>query len=430
MSDRGRANNPPTPPPVERTRQREEIANQVLQAQQLQQLRDQQMQQQQQQQQDQDQQPQLDQQPQPQLPNINMGDEEVAQMASAYKRQNVVYPDYNPKKDFTSWLAGYREKSRNAHGLTHAQNAEVDAEVLKSISSKLECGTALDAYNGLPAAAKGDYKEMVKLLTEEFMDPQERQRFLSDFSYNKRKKGQSLKDFVQDIKKSQNKYSGMPDTYQGPNNTNVVNKAKIADGIRRFCKGIRNRKGKKDKEQMKQLKYNLHREDDQTWENALDVAGRWEAANDYCSSSSASSASDDDDNEDEVLAVTSSRKSKKSQKGKKPQELAISMAAVPQPPAITAAAAAAAAPPTAADEGAAVAADKPDAIATLIDRVEANERDIQELKSGMEQLNLNVTNWEGRMSTTLNEILLTVRSNRQIIDSTQQALSDLQADLH
>ena len=201
--------------------------------------------------------------------------EGALQMANAYKRQNVVYPDYNPKKDFTLWLAGYREKSRNAHGFTHAQNDEVDAEVLKSISSKLECGTALDAYNGLPAAAKADYNQMVKLLTEEFMDPQERQRFLSDFSYNKRKKGQSLKDFVQDIKKSQNKYSGMPDTYQGPNNTNVVNKAKIADGIRRFCKGIRNRKGKKDKEQMKQLKYNLHREDDQTWENALDVAGRW-----------------------------------------------------------------------------------------------------------------------------------------------------------
>ena len=105
------------------------------------------------------------------------------------------------------------------------------------------------------------------------------------------------------------------------------------------------------------------------------------------------------------------------------------MATVPQPPAL-AAAAAPAAPPTAADEGAAVAADKPDAVATLIDRVEANERDIQELKSGMEQLNLYVTNWEDRMSTTLNEILLTVRSNRQIIDSTQQAISDLQADLH
>ena len=104
------------------------------------------------------------------------------------------------------------------------------------------------------------------------------------------------------------------------------------------------------------------------------------------------------------------------------------MAAVPQPPAI--AAAAAAAPPTAADAGVAVAADKPDAITTLITRVEANERDIQELKSEMEQLNLNVTNWEGRMSTTLNEILLTVRSNRQIIDSTQQAISDLQADLY
>ena len=105
------------------------------------------------------------------------------------------------------------------------------------------------------------------------------------------------------------------------------------------------------------------------------------------------------------------------------------MATKPQSPAL-AAAAAPATPPTAAGEGAAVAADKPDAVATLIDRVEANERDIQELKSEMEQLNLNVTNWEGRMSTTLNEILLTVRSNRQIIDSTQQAISDLQADLH
>ena len=350
-------------------------------------------------------------------------------MASAYKRQNVVYPDYNPKKDFTSWLAGYREKSRNAHGLTHAQNDEVDAEVLKSISSKLECGTALDAYNGLPAAAKGDYNQMVKLLTEEFMDPQERQRFLSDFSYNKRKKGQSLKDFVQDIKKSQNKYSGMPDTYQGPNNTNVVNKAKIADGIRRFCKGIRNRKGKKDKEQMKQLKYNLHREDDQTWEHALDVAGRWEAANDYGSSSSASSSSsEDDDNEDEVEAVTSSRKSKKSKKkGKKAEEVGATTATAPQAPAMAAAAAAPPTPPPqAAAAVAAVATDKPDVIATITARLETNERDIKGVKSEQERLAANVAAWEKKTDGTLSEILSEVRSGKQQIAQTQQHVQQLQ----
>ena len=38
-------------------------------------------------------------------------------IANALRRHagNVIYPDYDPKEDFTLWLAGYKEKVRNAY---------------------------------------------------------------------------------------------------------------------------------------------------------------------------------------------------------------------------------------------------------------------------------------------------------------------------
>ena len=101
------------------------------------------------------------------------------------------------------------------------------------MSSKLTCGPVLDAYQRQTEAVKNAYEPLVKNLTEEFLDPQEKQRFLEDLAYNKRKKGQSIKNYMQEIIKDQNRYSDLTDD------------AKVKDGIRRFRNGIRNKSPKK-----------------------------------------------------------------------------------------------------------------------------------------------------------------------------------------
>ena len=103
-------------------------------------------------------------------------------LANAFRRQarNVVYNDYNPKDDFTLWISGYKAKVKNAFGFTNAQNDEVEAEVVRSISGKLSSGTALDTYNQLPDADKADYNRLIDALTKEFIDPQEKRRFIED----------------------------------------------------------------------------------------------------------------------------------------------------------------------------------------------------------------------------------------------------------
>ena len=119
----------------------------------------------------------------------------IGVLADAIRRnaKNVIYADFKPKEDFSLWLAGYREKIRNAFGLDHTQEIEVNNEVVRSISGKLQCGTALDAYKRLPIADKNDYDHLVERLTGEFVDPQEQQRYLEDFAYNKRIKGAIIK---------------------------------------------------------------------------------------------------------------------------------------------------------------------------------------------------------------------------------------------
>ena len=130
-------------------------------------------------------------------------------VADAFRRQanNIKYSDYKANDDFVLWLSGYRERIRNAFGLNATQDTEVNNEVVRSISGKLQVGTPLDAYNSLDAADKSDYNRLIKKLTEEFTDPQQQKRFTEKSDFNKRKVGQSLKGFMQEIKKSQNKYS-------------------------------------------------------------------------------------------------------------------------------------------------------------------------------------------------------------------------------
>ena len=303
-------------------------------------------------------------------------------MANAFRRQarNVEYPDYKPKEDFSLWLAGYQAKVRNAFGYSAAEIADLKAEIVRSLPGKLQAGTALDTYERLSDATKVSYELLTEALSREFVDPQEKARFLEDFAYNKRKKGQSLKEFMQEIVKDQNRYSGMRDTI-GTGPAAVPNTEKIKDGIRRFKKGIRNKKGKVDKDQSRHLRYNLLGDDDLNWKNALEVASRWEAANDFDGDSSDSSSSSD--SEDSVDAVECDKKKKKSSKStKKDKKSAVVINSV----------------------------EESGYVATLADKVETNARDIKGVKSEQERLTANVTSWKNENSETLNQILSTVQT--------------------
>ena len=297
-------------------------------------------------------------------------------MANALRR--ISYPDYKASEDFPLWLNGYREKVCLAFGFNQNQQDEVNAEVIKSISGKLTSGTALDTYNRLSPNTKDDYERLIETLTNEFLDPQEKDRFNENFGYNKRKKGQSLKDFMQEIIKDQNRYSSMPE-YVTINNTRVKNATKIKDGIRRFRKGIRNRKGQKDRGQQEHMRYNLHKDEDLTWENALEVACRWEAAHDVATSSSSDSESSS--SEDQLEVVEAKKNKKKEKKKGKSKKKSSSIATV----------------------------EEVGAIATLVDKVETNAREIKGVKSEQERLAANVTTWKNETSSTLNEILQAVK---------------------
>ena len=75
-------------------------------------------------------------------------DQESGQeLTNAYRRRCISYPDYKPTMDFGIWMNGLREKIRYAFGFTHDQTDEVDAEIVRSISGRLQVGTALDAYH-------------------------------------------------------------------------------------------------------------------------------------------------------------------------------------------------------------------------------------------------------------------------------------------
>ena len=184
---------------------------------------------------------------------------------------------------------------------------------------------------------------------------------------------------MQEIIKDQIRYSGMPE-YVTVGEAQVKNVTKVKDGIRRFRKGIRNRKGQKDKGQQEHMRYNLHKDEDLTWENALEVACRWEAAHDVASNSSSSSSSGGS-SEDEMEAIENKKKGRKDKKRGKPKRK---------------------------DVAAAV-----EEVASLADKVETNAREIKGVKSEQERLTANVTSWKEETSSTLNEILHAVKQNQR-----------------
>ena len=250
---------------------------------------------------------------------------------------------------------------------------------MRSISGKLMSGPALDAYNRLPAATKLDYTLLKTALLDEFVDPQEKTRFQEDFSYNKRKKDQSLKEFMQEIIKDQGLYSDMCDTI-GIGAAAVPNQERIRDGIRRFKRGIRNREGRKDSDQISHLRYNLLKDADLTWENALDIASRWEAANDLGENSPSSSSSlEDGDSLDALECHTGKKEAKTFKKSRKVTKCAIE------------------------GDGAM------GAVAALAEDVKMNASNIKELKSVQKGLTATVTAWRDETNDTLRQILETLQ---------------------
>lgn len=323
-------------------------------------------------------------------------------LAEAFRRQakNVRYSDYKAGEDFPLWLAGYREKIRNAFGLNNTQDAEVDAEVVRSISGKLQSGTPLDAYSNLSTEVKDDYARLVKSLSDEFLDKQKRRRFRDKKGFNVRKKDQTLKEFSQEIKKAMNQYSGMDD-YVGTGANKTLNQAKVQDGILRFVNGIRDRNGNLNKDQQEHLRYNLYKDEDLSWDHALDVAERWEAAHDFESSDSDSSDSSDSDALEAMEEKPKTKEEKRAAKkaAKKAAEKTAKKAAK-------------------AGKGSIISAvETTSAVATLTDRVMTNERNIKNVQSEQEKLSANVTAWKNETSSQLNELLGLAKSNQQTLQS-------------
>ena len=290
-------------------------------------------------------------------------------MAIGKQSSNVIYADYKPKEDFTIWLAGYREKIRNAFNWNKTQDAEVNAEVLRSISGKLKSGTALNTYERLEDTTKGDYGSLVRELTQEFLDPQAKCRFIEDFGFNKRKKDQTVKEFMQEIVEDQGKYSDLTGTN------------KIKEGVRRFKKGLRDSKGKKNKNLQDHMRFHLFKDADLTWEKAIDMAARWEAVNDQEEDSSDKKGSSSGE---EVARMDKSKGAReKSRKQKKKAVGAVG-------------------------------------IATLAEQVATNTQEIKGLKSEVERNVAKAVEWQKETQETMKAMM------QQAADGFQEIRAQLQ----
>ena len=221
-------------------------------------------------------------------------------MANALTRQPryISYPDYKTKDDFPLWLSGFWAKIRHGYGYKLTEDDKVKAEIVRSISGKLSVGGALDAYNRLTDDERADYDSLIRRLTDEFTDNQEKRIFNETMDYNKRKKGQRLKEFMQEIKKDMNRYSGLPEKITR-GGAQIPNPELERQGVRRFRAGMRNKKGKKDKDLSRHLLFHLMDDADLTWDNAIKIASRWEMATDVMGSDDEEEEEGDNDGVDE-----------------------------------------------------------------------------------------------------------------------------------
>ena len=213
--------------------------------------------------------------------------EEALTNALKNKPKTIIFPDYDTTQDFTLWLKGFAARVRLNNGFKLDEETKVQDEIVRSIAGKLKIGTALDAYDRLTPDEKKDYKLLVQKLTEEFIDPHEKRKFNECHDYNKRKKGQTLKDFMQVIIGDMDRYSDLPNeilvSVPGVGNAPATNRSipnpeKEKQGVRRFRASMRDAKGKKCKELIAHLRYNLVEDNQLTWKHAIKVASNWEMA--------------------------------------------------------------------------------------------------------------------------------------------------------
>ena len=224
---------------------------------------------------------------------------------AAAVRPKVTYPDYKASDDFVSWLSGLSTRVASAYGLQAAEDRDqLRTELLRLIPGKLALGEALDAYDRLTPEEKADYGTMVARLKEEFTDPRAEKRFNENTSYNKRKKGQALKAFMQEIKRDMKRYSDTPATVYRAGGVVIANPEREKQGVRRFIRGIRDIDGNEDPEFKRNLRYQLPEKSDLTWEKVIKAATKYEASLED-SSSAAEADDDDDDAESEEESVDS-----------------------------------------------------------------------------------------------------------------------------
>ena len=238
----------------------------------------------------------------------------AAAAAIAAQRRHIVYPDYRTEDDFSLWLSGYVARIQSAYGFKLDEEEKLKEEVVLSIAGKLSVGSALDAYNRLSDVDKSSYDTLIARLTEEFTDPRAKKKFNALMHYNLRKKGQSLKDFMQDIKKDMGRYSYVQPTVLDEAGEIVPNPERETQGVRRFIEGICNEKGQSDEEFKHHLEYHLQDVNEMTWDNAIKVASRYETINNMSDEESDSDADDTDADGDEKAAKPS--KGKKSVRSK------------------------------------------------------------------------------------------------------------------
>ena len=250
------------------------------------------------------------------MPVVNPGDAATAVAAAAAaaalkaERPNVIYPEYKTDDDFSLWLSGYLAKIRSTFGFEPNNTNKLEEEVVISISGKLAVGPALDTYNRLSIDDQRDYRRLVARLTEEFTDPRAKKRFNACMHYNIRKKGQSLKEFMQAIVKDMGRFSFTPATVVSAAGGIVPNPERETQGVRRFIEGIRNEKGKIDADFKHHLEYHLQDVKELNWANAIKVASRYETVYDVDADKEIDNGSDSD--EVEVVETRKKAKSAKS----------------------------------------------------------------------------------------------------------------------
>ena len=238
----------------------------------------------------------------------------AAAAATAKQPRNISYPEYKTGDDFAHWLSGFVSRIRYTFGFKVDEKDKWEEEVVRSLCGKLAVGSPLDAYNRLSDDDKKSYKRLVARLTEEFADPRAKKRFNACSHYNTRKKGQSLKEFMQAIKRDMARYSFTPANIISVTGGVVPNPERETQGVRRFIEGIRNEKGKVDIEFKRHLEYHLQDEREMNWENAIKVATRYESI--YDAPDDAEEESDSDSDSDEEVKAMETKKKKKKNKGK------------------------------------------------------------------------------------------------------------------